>query len=163
MGTIHVVDSYALMAMEEQVPGSKLHRVLPDIANQIAAGWVSFPDAVPKECVAYPDEVGIATWIHAAAAGRPRSASPPFQYEQQVLHLCVELLDDDDSGLQPQIDVAAFALHLQGTCTDDEVLLVTGDVVPRADRASLNEAAPRLGLITRSVYDFLAAVSPNFP
>lgn len=154
MSPVYIIDSYSLLAMPSLCkPHQQLGHLLTAMTDMVRQGILTFPNLVVKECKKYGSGEFPTMWAD-AASGHRQNISAPYEFMENVLDLCPDVADWDDSDESVQVDVLTLALF---RARSSDVVVVTEDTNDVPERMCLIKAANQLALPAVTFSEFLWA------
>ncbi|MGW4593702.1 hypothetical protein ACWEKJ_40830 [Amycolatopsis thermoflava] len=153
MGSVvYIIDTHALLSMQDQGwTGEQINHVYDGLTSLVVDKMLTFPQCVVRECKRIAAGERVYLWVNSVSSSRhPKNC--PWEYQEQVMALCPNLIDDDDPEEQTPVEVAAMALRLRESVP---VEVVTDDATPLPTRDCLKNACLDLGVKSLSLVELL--------
>ncbi|MFC4495804.1 hypothetical protein ACFPA8_16880 [Streptomyces ovatisporus] len=155
---IYVIDTHAALALPELCRDVEdRHLFFNTFTEMIRGGTLAFPELVVKDCQQFASGEYIYTWINAAAGHRTCKAVKSH-WQEEVLGVCPEILDQDSEMEQTPVLVASMALMLSDDLLTD-VYVVTEDRLEVPERKCLAMACQDLELETMTARELAIKAS----
>ena len=156
MSGIHILDAYAVLELENLLlPGQSRAQAFQVLTQAVVAGDLVFPEAVLRDCRAFCRDEQSTVWLIAVAGSR-QGHTFPGSMPMEILGKVPDLLAQDDTGDQSQVDVACLAHHLASS--GYAITVVTEDAGLGGDRMTLGEACDDLDLDWCDLRSFLSGL-----
>ncbi|KUM30326.1 hypothetical protein AQ436_12090 [Arthrobacter sp. EpRS66] len=151
---LFVLDATSIIALEESCKDNllSLEDVLAKLTNLAINGNLICPRLAIDQCKKLGPADRGTTWVR-GVSGHFSTQEESWEYYEQVLDTCDQMVDPDDLDENPQVGVLAAALKHRDS--GREVVVVTEQKVDTPLQMSQATAAQLLHIDTQSVETFL--------
>lgn len=154
---LYILDASAVVSLADtcDAVGHAWDEVADALTELAIAGDLTCPAIVIRECRRYGEDEPSTKWLR-QASGHFANSEDPWEYLEEVLATCPTLIDQDETGENPQATVLAMA-RFQSQSRDD-VIIVTDQWSDLPTRRALGSAAAAMGVSAITVQAFVDAL-----
>ena len=152
MSHTYIVAADALVNIgRECADATGVQAVLSALYQLVLQGHLAFPPEAVKDCVRYAPGEAVTNWAQPTASSF-QDADAPYEFIEEVLVDCPELLDPDEVELRVGVSVLALAIYRRRHGHD--VCVVTNEIVDGPGTICIATACKRLDLQYLTLREF---------